>query len=176
MSAFHFANPDLPRKVALGFGTAVVAAFLLFGLVMFFAAQNRLDDIADNQALIARADAMTSAASGGLSSDAFFPGTTPQLAQAAVQTSLQALAEAHRINIEMIRADEIEQIDGVIRLNLAINGIAPEIELGAFLYGLASMTPIVVVDDLTLRAARTSRTNPERRIAFQASLYGTQKP
>lgn len=176
MSAFHFANPDLPRKVALGFGSAIAAALALFGVIMVSATSARLDDIADKEALITRVATISGQATGGLSEDAFFPGTTPQLAQAAVQTSLQTLAEAHRINIETIRADEIEQIDGVVRLNLSINGIAPEAELGAFLYGLASMNPIVVVEDLSLRAARTSRTNPERRISFQASLYGTQKP
>lgn len=176
MSTFHFANPDLPRRVTLWFGAAVGAVIVLFGLIMVAAASDRLGSIADKQATIARAEALSGSLASGLSDDAFFPGETPQLAQAAVQTSLQALAEAHRISIEMIRADEIEQIDGVVRLNLAINGIAPEAELGAFLYGLASMTPIVVIEDLTLRPARTSRTNPERRITFQASLYGTQRP
>ncbi|MEM7752379.1 MAG: type II secretion system protein GspM [Pseudomonadota bacterium] len=176
MSAFHFANPDLPRRVALCFGGAVAVAIVLFGFIMLGAANNRLGSIADKESIIARADALSGTLASGLSDDAFFPGETPQLAQAAVQTSLQGLAEAHRIDIEMIRADEIEQIDGVVRLNLTINGIAPEAELGAFLYGLASMNPIVVIEDLTLRPARTSRTNPERRITFQASLYGTQKP
>ena len=176
MSTFHFANPDLPRKISLVTGGLVAGVFVLFGLAMLGAANNRLESIADKQTTIARAASLTGSLSGGLSDDAFFPGQTPQLAQAAVQTGLQALAQAHRIDIEMIRADEIEQIDGVVRLNLAINGIAPEAELGAFLYGLASMNPIVVIEDLTLRPARTSRTNPERRIAFQASLYGTQKP
>lgn len=176
MSTFHFANPDLPRKVTLAAGAGLAAVFVLFGLLMLSSSNARLDDIADKEALIARASAMSGAATGGLSDEAFFPGATPQLAQAAVQTSLQALAEAHRINIDTIRADEIEQIDGVVRLNLSINGVAPETELGAFLYGLASMNPIVVVEDMSLRAARASRSNPERRIAFQASLYGTQRP
>lgn len=176
MSTFHFANPDLPRKVSLMAGGVVAGAFVLFGVLMFGAANDRTGSITDKQSVIARAATLTNGLSNGLSDDAFFPGETPQLAQAAVQTSLQALAQAHRIDIEMIRADEIEQIDGVVRLNLAINGIAPEVELGAFLYGLASMNPIVVIEDLTLRPARTSRTNPERRIAFQAGLYGTQKP
>lgn len=176
MSTFHFANQDLPRKVTLAVGCGIAALFVLVGLVMNSAANGRYVSVADKRATIARAEDLTGSLASGLSDDAFFPGQTPQLAQAAVQTSLQALAQAHRIDIEMIRADEIEQIDGVVRLNLAIKGIAPEVELGAFLYGLASMTPIVVIEDLTLRPARTSRTNPERRISFQASLYGTQKP
>lgn len=176
MGRFHFANPDLPRKVALAAGGGLAAALVLFGLLMMSASSARLDNIADKEALIARADALSGQAAGGLSDDAYFPGATPQLAQAAVQTSLQTLAEAYRINIDTIRADEIEQIDGVVRLNLSINGVAPETELGAFLHGLADMTPMVVVEDLSLRAARSSRTNPERRIAFQASLYGTQRP
>ena len=176
MSTFHFAKPDLPRKVGLGAGIAVAAALTLFGFLMLGAANDRLSSIEDKKMTVARADAVSGRIASGLSDDAYFKGETPQLAQTAVQTSLQALAQAHRIDIEMIRADEIEQIDGIVRLNLAINGIAPEVELGAFLYGLASMNPIVVVEDLTLRPARTSRTNPERRISFQASLYGTQRP
>ncbi|MEM7472994.1 MAG: GspMb/PilO family protein [Pseudomonadota bacterium] len=176
MSSFHFANPALPRQVSIGLSGAISGALLLFGLIFTFAAQDRARSIADKQTVIARADQIAGSVTGGLSDDAFFPGETPQLAQVALQTSLQTLAEANRIDIDMIRADEIEQIDGVVRLNLAINGIAPEVELGAFLHGLASMKPIVVVEDLKLRPARTSRTNPERRISFQARLYGTQKP
>ncbi len=176
MSTFHFANPDLPRKVATGAACSFAAVLVLFGLLMIAASNGRIDDIADNRAMIARAEAVSGSLTNGLSDEAFFPGETPQLAQAAVQTNLQGLAEAHRISIETIRANEIELVDGMVRLNLAINGVAPEAELGAFLYGLASMNPIIVVEDLTLRAARASRSNPERRIAFQASLYGAQKP
>lgn len=176
MSGFHFRNPDLPRKVALGFGIGAAAILALLGVAMVSAANARVDTIATKNDTIARAAAMSNGGLGGLSEDAFFPGATPQLAQATVQTSLQALAETHRVDIEMIRADEIEQIDGVVRLNLAINGIAPEAELGAFLHGIAAMRPILVVEDLTLRVARTSRTNPERRVVFNASLYGAQKP
>ncbi|MEO1154100.1 MAG: GspMb/PilO family protein [Pseudomonadota bacterium] len=176
MSTFHFANPDLPRKV--GMGATLTMAALVAGAALLFvgAAQDRRASIADKEALIARAEAMGGAGAIGLSDASFFSGDTPQLAQAALQTDLQALAEGHRIDVEMIRADEIEQIDGLVRLNLTINGVAPELELGSFLHGLAAMEPLVIVEDLSLRPARTSRTNPERRIAFSASLYGAQRP
>ncbi|MEM9974765.1 MAG: GspMb/PilO family protein [Pseudomonadota bacterium] len=176
MSTFHFATPDLPRKVGLGAVCAVALALGLLALFLVSAAGERRASVADKQGLIARADAMGTGAAIGLSGDNFFTGDTPQLAQAALQTSLQGLADAHRIDVEMIRADEIEQIDGLVRLNLTINGVAPEIELGSFLHGLAAMTPIVIVEDLSLRPARASRSNPERRIAFSASLYGAQRP
>ncbi|MEM6407159.1 MAG: GspMb/PilO family protein [Pseudomonadota bacterium] len=176
MSSFTFANPNLPKQVRLGLGSALVASLVLVGLGFTSAASDRTNAIADKKGLIENAQNLSGTAANGLSDDAFFPGETPQLAQVALQTSLQTLAEKNRISIEMIRADEIEQIDGVVRLNLAINGIAPEVELGAFLHGLAAMRPIVVVEDLKLRPARVSRTNPERRITFQARLYGTQKP
>lgn len=176
MSTFHFANPELPQKLTLSLIYGATGFVLLMGLLMFSNASNRLASVADKSDMIARSEARAGSLSGGLSDDAFFPGETPQLAQAAVQTNLQALAQSHRINIDMIRADEIEQIDGIIRLNLSIKGVAPEAELAAFLYGLASMNPIVVIEDLKLRPARTSRSNPERRISFQTSLYGAQKP
>ena len=176
MSAFHFAKADLPQTVSLAVWSGIAAIAVGFGLMMLGAANDRLGAIADKSATIARAEAVSGRISGGLADSAFFEGETPQLAQTALQSSLQALAQSHRIDIEMMRADEIEQVDGLVRLNLAINGIAPEAELGAFLYGLASMNPIVVVEGLTLRAARASRTNPERRVVFQAKLYGAQKP
>lgn len=176
MSSFHFKNPDLPRLVTLAFGGVCVGLMGLVGLVMLASANGRVDEVAQTEHLIARAAAVTNSGGGEFSERTFFPGETPQLAQAAVQTSLQSLAEAHRVEIEMIRADQIEQIDGVVRLNLAVNGIAPEVELGAFLHGLAAMRPFVIVEDLTLRVARVSRSNPERRIVFNASLYGTQRP
>ena len=176
MSTFHFAKPDLPRQVGTTALVGGVGLMSLIAVTIVGLANDRRAAIADKQALITRAETLGTDSARGLSNDAFFSGDTPQLAQAALQTDLQALAESHRIDVEMIRADEIEQIDGLVRLNLTINGVAPEVELGSFLTGLATMEPIVIVEDLSLRPARTSRTNPERRIAFTASLYGAQRP
>ena len=172
MRAFHFYRPDLPRRVLLACGFAVAVALALMALALVAGHDDRKAEIAEMEALIARADAAGSSGGAGLPPAAFYKGDTPQLAQAALQTDLQALAETHSIEIEVIRADQIEQIDGFVRLNLTLNGVAPEVELGRFLHGLAAMEPIVVVEQLTLRRARTSRSDAERRVTFQAELFG----
>ena len=74
-----------------------------------------------------------------------------------MQTNLQELAQSFDIQIEVIRADEIEQIDGFVRLNLTLNGVAPEQRLGEFLHGIGTLEPMVIVEQLNLRRARTSR-------------------
>lgn len=172
MSAFHFHRPELPRRVLLGSGYAAALALTLLALVLVSGHDNRRAGIAEMEALITRAETAGSGTGAGLPPGAFFKGDTPQLAQAALQTDLQALAEAHSIEIEVIRADQIEQIEGFVRLNLTLNGVAPEVELGRFLHGLAMMEPIVVVEQLTLRRARSSRSDDERRVTFQAELFG----
>ena len=172
MSDFRFARPAAPRRMVYVAGYGLTAIIALAGYLFWSATTARQAAIADMQATIARAAALSSAPANGLGPDAFHTGDTPQLAQAALQTNLQALAESFGIQIEVIRADEIEQIDNVVRLNLTVNGVAPESRLGEFLHGLVALKPMVVVEQLNLRLARTSRSDPERRIAFQAQLYG----
>jgi hypothetical protein len=169
---FHFHRPDLPRRVLLASGYAVAAVLTLLALGLVAGHDDRKAEITEMEALIARADAAGSGAGAGLPPAAFYVGDTPQLAQAALQTDLQALAETHSIEIEVIRADQIEQVEGFVRLNLTLNGVAPEVELGRFLHGLAAMEPIVVVEQLNLRRARSSRSDAERRVTFQAELFG----
>jgi hypothetical protein len=171
MSTFRFAQPDLPRRVTIGAGYGIAALCVLLALILIAGHDDRRAAIAENNAVIARAEGGETRGAG-LAPEAFYTGETPQLAQAALQTDLQTLAETHSIEIEVIRADQIEQIDGFVRLNLTLNGVAPEAELGRFLHGLATMEPIVVVEQLTLRRARTSRTEAERKIGFQAQLFG----
>jgi hypothetical protein len=172
MSGFHFANPGLPRRVALGAAYGLAGFFSLLALALIAGHDSRRAEIAEMKDVIARAEAAASRGETGLPPAAFYTGETPQLAQAALQTDLQALAEAHSIEIEVIRADEIEQIDGFVRLNLTVNGIAPETELGHFLHGLAAMEPVIVVELLSLRRVRDTRSEAERKVAFQAELFG----
>ncbi len=172
MSDFRFANPALPHRVALAAGYGLACLMTLAALWLISGAADRRAAIAEMEAVIARAGTAGGPDGAGLPPAAFYAAETPQLAQAALQTDLQGLAEVHAIEIEVIRADQIEQIDGFVRLNLTLNGIAPEAELGPFLLGLAAMQPIVVIEQLNLRRARTSRTNAERHVAFEAALYG----
>jgi hypothetical protein len=172
MTAFHFSDPGLPRRVALGAVYGVAGLCTLLALSLIAGHNDRRAVIAEMKDVVARAEGIESSGGTGLPPQAFYTGETPQLAQAALQTDLQALAEIHSIEIEVIRADQIEQIDGFVRLNLTLNGVAPEAELGRFLHGLAALSPIVVIEDLSLRRVRTTRTDADRKIAFQAELFG----
>jgi hypothetical protein len=174
MSDFRFRQPALPRRIILFAGYGLVALIGLIGLVLMSGASARKSEIAEMRTVIARADAMMQGSENGngLADSAFYTGDTPQLAQAILQTNLQNLAEAHDILIEVIRTDQIEQIDGFVRLNLTVNGVAPESELGAYLHGLSALEPIVVIEQISLRRARATRSSPERRVSFQLQLYG----
>ena len=177
MSGFRFARPSRPGLVVSVLGFGAVAVIALIGLLAARATFSQQAEIADMQALIAReaASSRTGATTGGLTDDAFFTSETPQLAQAMMQTDLQNLADTLGISVEVIRTDQIEQIDGFIRLNLTISGTAPETELGAFLHGIAALEPIVLVDEVTLRPARVTRTSTVRRVSYQLQLYGLSK-
>lgn len=172
MSGFYFAKPDLPRRVVLTAAYGFAGICTLLALALIAGHDDRRAAIAEMEAVIARAAGTGAEGGKNLPPAAFYTGETPQLAQAALQTDLQTLAETHSIEIEVIRADQIEQIDGFIRLNLTLNGVAPEAELGRFLHGLAAMEPIVVVEQLALRRARSSRSDAERKISFQTELFG----
>ncbi|KIT15871.1 type II secretion system protein GspM [Jannaschia aquimarina] len=173
MSDFHFSRPKLPRQVL----TVLFAGFVLFGVgatgLTLSVANGKADAIADMRHTIARAEARTAPAQpSGETSEHFYKGTTPQLAQAALQTDLQTLAEAHDIAVEVMRADEIEQMDGMVRLNLTMTAVVPEAELGGFLQSVSGREPILVVEDLSLRRARASRSGSDRRVAMTMKLYG----
>jgi len=177
MSAFRFTKPTLPRRMVLFAGYGLVAVITLIGVIFLSGTSARNERIAEMEAMIARADAAGQNGAGGTGLDpsAFHTGDTPQLAQALLQTNLQNLAETESIDIDVIRTEQIEQIDGFVRLNLTVNGVAPETELGTFLHGLSVLEPIVVVEQIALRRARSTRTNPQRRISFQIQLYGVSE-
>jgi len=177
MSAFRFTKPALPRRMVLFAGYGLVAVVTLIGLTLLSGASARNDRIAEMETMIARAEATAQSGNTGtgLDASAFYTGDTPQLAQALLQTNLQNLAETQSINIDVIRTEQIEQIDGFVRLNLTLNGVAPETELGTFLHGLAVLEPIVVIEQIGLRRARNSRSDAQRRVSFQIQLYGVSE-
>lgn len=177
MSAFRFIKPALPRRIVLVTGYGLVAVITLIGAILLSGASARNERIADMNAVIARADAAAQAGDTGtgLDASAFYSGDTPQLAQALLQTNLQTLAETESINIDVIRTEQIEQVDGFVRLNLTLNGVAPETELGTFLHGLSELEPIVVIEEIALRRARSSRSDTQRRVSFQIQLYGVSE-
>ena len=168
MSDFRFSQPGMPRRVTFVVGYGLAAFITLLAIWLLSGLSDRRDAMAQMRAIIARADMVEATGSGNaaLGPDTFYTGDTPQLAQAALQTNLQTLAESFRIEIEVIRADQIEQVDNFVRLNLTLNGVAPEEELGNFLRGLAALRPLVVVEELTLRRARSSRSDADRQVSF----------
>ncbi|MEJ6402878.1 GspMb/PilO family protein [Yoonia sp. 2307UL14-13] len=172
MSDFQFAKSTAPARAVYVAGIIGVTALIAIGLLALTGGSDRLADRAQNRDIIARAAALSNRGQVGLAQDQFYTGDTPQLAQAALQTNLQTLAESFGIQIDVIRADEIEQIDNMVRLNLTLNGVAPEEELGEFLHGVGTLKPAVIVEQLSLRRARTARSEQGRKIAFQTRLYG----
>lgn len=172
MSAFRFLQPTLPRRIVWIVGYGLIALVALIGLVLIAGADGRNNQIADLQDVIARAETLSGTNGAGLPPTAFHVGDTPQLAQAVLQTNLQSLADRHRILIDVIRADQIDQIDGFVRLNLTLSGVAPETELGSFLHGLSALEPIVVLKEIALRRARDNRRDGPRQISFEMELYG----
>lgn len=176
MSDFRFARPDHPRRAVLLAGAALVGAGLIVAWAAASGARTTLTDIVALQETVARAEAQRDVSAGersGASAEAlFYAGDTPQLAQAALQTDLQALAEAHDIAVEVMRADQIEQVDGLVRLNLSMTATVPEAQLGTFLQAVAARSPILVVEDVNLRRARATRRNDDRRVAMQMQLFG----
>lgn len=175
MTDFFFIRRELPRQLVVATGFAIAGLITAAAVFLMFTANARSAATADMKDTIQRANLLKEVGAAGLASDAYYKGETPQLAQAALQTDLQKLAEEHSIQIEVMRADEIEQIDGVVRLNLTLNGVAPEPELGAFLHSISLQKPIVIVDQLTLRRARTTSRTQARRVAFQTQLFGILK-
>lgn len=172
MSGFRFLQPALPRRIVWIVGYGLIAVITLIGFVLVAGADARNEQIADLRNVIERSAAVTGSNSAGLPPSAFYVGDTPQLAQAVLQTNLQSLADTHRIQIDVIRADQIDQIDGFVRLNLTLSGVAPETELGSFLHGLSALEPIVVLNEISLRRARDSRRDTPRRVSFEMQLYG----
>ena len=172
MSEFRFQDPSASRG-ALHALTGVAAILILLTVwgIWSHVADSK-SRIADDRDLIARAEATTASISG-LPEDAFYRADTPQLAQAQMQTDLQELAQTHRIGLEVIRADGIEQSGGLIEIGLVLNGVVPEDALGAFLHDLSTAKPVITVQELNLRRARLSNRQAQRRlISFQLKTVG----
>ncbi|MEO1639565.1 MAG: GspMb/PilO family protein [Pseudomonadota bacterium] len=176
MKTFTFHNPTLVRR----FGTILVVGtcILLVLLTLFFAnvARGNYDDINDQLSLIARADR---AETGGtdVAANTLYQAETPQLAHSQMQTDMQALAEQNQVQLEVIRADLIEPINGALRMSLTLNGVVFESQLGAFLSTLARHEPMIVVESITLRRARATNRNVDTRpLAVRLKLSGFTAP
>ena len=60
---------------------------------------------------------------------------------------------------------------------MTLNGVVPEEQLGGYLQNLAVHEPMIVVDSINLRRARSTRNGPdERPLAIQLKLSGFSAP
>lgn len=173
MSVFIFRDPVAPRR----FGTSVlfgvsVLLICVSALIWSISARNYAA-IADLQSTINRADEINSRRISLANPVSFYQSDTPQLAQAQMQSEMQAVAEEYDLQLEVIRADQIEQIDGHVLMGLTLNGVVPEENLGGYLQALAAHEPMIVVETINLRRARSSnRGADDRPLAIQLKLSG----
>lgn len=173
MSSFSFYNPTLVRRT----GTLLIigTSILMVLLTVLFAniARGNYSDIADQQETILLAERAASQQTSPQVLSKFYVSDTPQLAQSQMQTDMQALAEQNRVVLEVIRADQIEQLNGALRLALTLNGVVLESQLGGYMESLAAHEPEIVVESVNLRRARNpNRGTDDRPLAIQLKLSG----
>ena len=173
MSEFIFHSETTPKDAFLKAMAAGGVLLLLVTFMMLAAIHGKRSDMAELRGLVSQVEGRSTGSSQGLTVERLYQGETPQLAQVALQTDIQKLAERFEIGIDVIRTDTIEQAGNLIQLGLVFNGAIPEASLGPFLAALANEERLIVLDELSLRAARASRRNADqRRIAFQMKLFG----
>ncbi len=173
MNSFTFHNPTLVRR----FGTLIVigTSALLIVLAIFIAniAQSTYSEIAQQQRTIAEAQRLQDVDMDGNEKLTFYRSETPQLAQAQMQSDMQAIAQQNEVRLEVIRADQIEPANGSLRMALTLNGVVLESQLGAYLESFANHSPMIVVESVNLRRARTRNNNIDNRpLAVQLKLSG----
>lgn len=173
MSEFLPLEPKAPARAVAILGGACVAVALGIALLLAANARDLQTETRELQTLIAtakRADTSHAAETG-----LYFDAATPQLAQADLQTSLQELARAHGVAIEVTRTEDVARLDGLVHLNLTLSGTVPEANLGAFLAAIDAARPVILIDEINLRRTRSARGDDARQVAFQLALYGASK-
>ena len=173
MSSFTFYNPQLVRRFGtlMVIGTSVLLVLLM--LLLANVVRGKYNDITELQTTIIRAERYTVAQDSPTVTSSFYSSDTPQLAQSQMQSDMQALADQNQVVLEVIRANQIEELNGALRLALTLNGVVPESQLGAYIASLASHEPMIVVESISLRRARATRRGVDNRpLAIQLKLSG----
>lgn len=177
MSEFIFQNPSAVRRFGSTLVITTSVAIICLGFFVWNFVANRYDDIADLNATIARASQLAVASQSNSEQFSFYQFDTAQLSQSEMQSDMQELAQEFRVRLEVIRADQIEQLQENVRMTLTLNGVVPEDQLGGYLLSLANHEPMIVVDNISLRRARsTNRSTNERMLAIQLKLSGFSTP
>lgn len=171
MNMYRFHSPALIARTrkglfaALGLGGLGVLAL---GLMLAWSGMQQTAALQDR---IARAAALPEEDAG--TEGVFLAAESPNIAQTRLQTHIQDIGAAHKLEIEVIRSDEMEDQGRALALGIMLNGVIPEAELAGFLGALSTAEPKVLVSSLDLRAARvTSRRDPTRKIALRMGLKG----
>lgn len=171
MNMYRFHTPALIARTRKGIAAALVlGAFgvMAGGMLLVWSGQQETVEL---QERIARADALpdTTAANDTV----FLAAESPNIAQTRLQSLVQEIAAAHKLEIEVIRSNEMEDQGRALALGIMLNGVIPEEELAGFLGSLTTAEPRVLVASLDLRRARiTSRRDPARKIALRMGLKG----
>ncbi len=155
MSEFRFADRRRPR-IALAVFFAIGSVVLGFlGLWVFDGVTALEGDLADKRAILERARDVEAEGTAAPAEDPrIYRAETPQEARSRFQTDMQALADAHGLEIEEIRAEEMTRDGGHVQLGLTLTGAIPEVALGGFLVAIGSAEPMVVAREISVRRAR----------------------
>ena len=171
MNMYRFHNPGLvPQTRVLAFAVLVVLGVAVLGIgLLMLSAQQR--NIAALESRIARVGALPEAGAGNEA--AFLAAESPNIAQTRLQTQVQELASAHALEVDVIRATEVEDQGRALALGILLNGVIPEDQLAGFLTALEAAEPKVLLTSMDIRRARvTSRRDPTRKLALRLGLEG----
>lgn len=173
MSDFVFKSPAAPKRTAIALLSLSGMACVALGVLYWASAVSRGLEIADLQSLVLKSQQMSGAVSDPAADGRFYEGDTPQLAQTQMQSDMQALADKHKLKIDVIRAAQIQPDAKRIVLGLTLSGVIPEAALGAFLTDLSQHQPMLVVVAINLRRARGGRqAGAVRMLSIQLKLSG----
>lgn len=168
---YRFHPPGLvawTRRLASVAFAVLGLAVLGLGMTMVTAQQR---NIAELQSRIARVSDLPERADSAETT--FLAAENPNIAQTRLQTQIQELAAAHALEIDVIRATQVEDQGRALALGITLNGALPEGQLAGFLTALAASEPKILLKSLDMRRARvTSRRDPTRKLALRLGLEG----
>lgn len=171
MNMYRFHPPGLvawTRRLASVAFVVLGLGVLGLGLAMVTAQQR---NIAELQSRIARATDLPDRTAN--TEATFLAAENPNIAQTRLQTQIQELATAHALEIDIIRATDVEDQGRALALGISLNGAIPEGQLAGFLTALDASEPKILLKSMDMRRARvTSRRDPTRKLALRLGLEG----
>ena len=173
MNSFAFHNPTLVRRFGTGLVVGTSIVLIILALLLTNIARGNYANIAAQQEAIVMSERAANTETGETGQITFYTADTPQLAQAQMQSDMQEIAQQSQVRLEVIRAEQIEQLNGSLRMALTLNGVVPENQLGGFLESIAAHSPVIVVESINMRRARARNQGVDTRpLAIQLKLSG----